>query len=139
MNRIISERLAIAGVFTILSLVVLFHGLILTGVIPFDIVWGGRLTTREQMLRMESVSIGLNLAMLAVVGVRARFLGRRISPRMVAIALWLMAALFFLNTIGNLLSQNSLERAIFTPLTFLLSVLCVRLALGDRGRRIITE
>lgn len=131
MNRLISERLAIAGVLTILSLIVLFHVLILTGVIPFDRVWGGRINNREQMLRMETLSVLINGLMLAVVGVRARLFGRSLPRRGITIALWIMTALFFLNTLGNLLSQNALEKVVFTPLTAVLSLLCFRLAKGS--------
>lgn len=139
MNRYISERLALATIATILSLIVLFHLLIITGIIPFDIVWGGRLADRAQMLRMETVSIALNVLMLAVVGIRAGFFGKGIHPRIVTAALWIMAALFALNTVGNGLSQNSLERMIFTPLTLILCVLCLRLALGKRNRDVLAQ
>lgn len=124
--------MALATIAIILSLIVLFHLLILTGVIPFDIVWGGRLASREQMLRMETVSILLNLLMLAVVGLRARLFGRRVPPWIITIALWIMCGLFFLNTIGNLLAQSALERILFTPLTLILSLLCFRLAAAKR-------
>ena len=139
MNRFISERLALTTIATVLSLIVLFHGLILTGAIPFDIVWGGRLTSREQMLRFELLSIALNLLMLAVVAVRAGIIGRNIPPRVITVALWMMAVLFGLNTMGNLLSQNSLERIIFTPLTLVLCVLCLRLALGKRAPKAVAS
>lgn len=139
MNRFISERLAAATIATILSLIVLFHLLILTGAIPFDIVWGGRLSSREQMLRFEILSIALNLLMLAIVGVRAGIFGKNIPPMLITIALWIMAVLFGLNTVGNLLSQNSLERIIFTPLTLVLCVLCLRLALGKRQQKAVAQ
>lgn len=137
MNRYISERLALATIATILSLIILFHGLILTGVIPFDIVWGGRLANRAQMLRMEAVSIALNLLMLAVVGIRAGLLGKGTPPRITTAALWIMAVLFGLNTVGNLLAQNSLETIIFTPLTLILCVLCLRLVWGKREQNAV--
>jgi hypothetical protein len=40
-----------------------------------------------------------------------------------------MAGLFFLNTIGNLLSNNQLEKILFTPLTTILFVFSLRLAI----------
>lgn len=134
MNRFRFERLALATIFTILSAIIVFHGLILAGVIPFDIVWGGRLTSPAQMLRMEAVSITLNLLMLAVIGVRAGLWGRSIPPRVITVVLWAMCALFLLNTAGNLLSHNQLEKIIFTPLTALLSLLCGWLALSRQPR-----
>jgi hypothetical protein len=128
MNRVRFERLALATLFTILSGVILFHVLILCGVIPYDIVWGGRLTSPAQMQRLEVVSLLLNLLMLAVVSVRAGFMGKGMPPRVTTVALWAMCGLFALNTVGNLLSQNELEQIIFTPLTAVLSLLCGWLA-----------
>lgn len=39
-----------------------------------------------------------------------------------------MAILFFINTIGNLTAKNILEFAIATPMTLILSILCLRLS-----------
>ncbi|MCB0636571.1 MAG: hypothetical protein KDC54_08120 [Lewinella sp.] len=129
MKKVISEKVALYGVLVILSLITVFHVLILIGVIPFDIVWGGRLTSREEMLRMESVSLLLNLLMLGIVARRAGWLKWGPGPRIIRILFWVMAGLFALNTLGNLASTSDLERAIFTPLTLLLVVFCWRLAL----------
>jgi hypothetical protein len=133
MKNLLSARAAAQGLRTILSFVVLFHLLVLTGVIPYGIVWGGRLQSREQMLSFEAVSIGLNLLMLAVVAVAAGRLRLRVPPRLIQGLLWLMAGLFALNTVGNLLATTTLERLLFTPLTLLLAVCSLRLALSPAG------
>jgi hypothetical protein len=112
----------------------LFHLLILLGVIPFTIVWGGRITSRQQMLRMETISILVNLVLLTLVALRAGFFGPRVHPKIITTALWIMTGWFVLNTLGNLLSQNGLEQMIFTPLTLVLSVLCFRLAIHKDPR-----
>lgn len=136
MKHLISERMALATIATILSLMIVFHVLVLAGVIPFAMVWGGRITDRAQMLRLETISVMVNLLLLAVVGVRAGLLGRRLPQGIITIVLWIMSGLFFLNTIGNLLSLNGLERLLFTPLTLLLSLLCLRLALSRDTRKL---
>ncbi|MEI6950774.1 hypothetical protein V9K67_26565 [Paraflavisolibacter sp. H34] len=129
MKKMISESFARNGLLVLFSLFCLFHLLVLLGVIPFDIVWGGRLTNRQEMLQMESVSLLLNLLMLAVVAVRAGRLPVRIPAKVITVILWLMVGLFALNTLGNLFSLNGFERAVFTPVTLLLSLFCLRLAL----------
>jgi hypothetical protein len=40
-----------------------------------------------------------------------------------------MFVLFAINTVGNIFSNNELERLIFTPLTLLLAVFSLRLAI----------
>lgn len=132
MKKLFTERTAIYCLLCILSTIIVFHLLVLVGVIPFQIVWGGRLTNRVQMVRFESVSIVINLVMLAVVAIRAGLLKLRIKPSIITAALWVMCVLFLLNTIGNLLSTNTFEKVVFTPLTLLLSLCCFRLAMGKR-------
>ena len=117
------------GLIIILSAVLVFHFLVLLKVIPYKIVWGGRLKSDTQMYRFEVVSIFTNLIFLAIVFAYSGILLSDISPNIISILLWIMAALFALNTLGNLMSKNKLEKIIFTPLTLLLFVFCVILAL----------
>jgi hypothetical protein len=130
MKKLLTERTAIYSLLLILSLIVVFHFLVLLGVIPFQVVWGGRLTERAQMMRFEMVSIIVNLLMLAIVALRAGWWKVLISPVIIRVALWLMCGLFLLNTLGNLFSINKFEKLVFTPLTLILSLCCLRLALG---------
>lgn len=134
MNNLLTTPRAARALLLILALVVGFHLLVLTGVIPFGIVWGGRLQSHEQMVQFETVSIGLNLLMLAVVAAAAGLLRVPLPGLVLKGALWLMTALFLLNTVGNVLAATALERLLFTPLTLLLAVLSCRLALGTPAR-----
>ncbi len=66
--------------------------------------------------------------MLQIVLIRAGYFKLKINPVIIKIALWIMAFLFLLNTIGNLFSENDFEKIAFTPLTLILAILCIRLA-----------
>lgn len=118
------------GLIIILSAVLVFHFLVLLKVIPYKIVWGGRLKSDTQMYRFEVVSIFTNLIFLAIVFAYSGILLSDISPNIISILLWIMAALFALNTLGNLMSKNKWEKIIFTPLTFILFIFCLILALN---------
>jgi len=126
----LSERLSIYGLLISLSMIIGFHILVITGIIPYQIVWGGRLENFSQMLSFEAVSISLNLLMIAIVAIYANFLKWKINQVAIQIGLWVMFVLFFINTIGNLFSINELEKLIFTPVTLLLSLFSLRLALN---------
>jgi hypothetical protein len=113
----------------VMAIVLVFHLLVLTGVIDFKIVWGGRLNTTGEMVVFELVSIVSNTLFLLIV---LRKIGKlRFIPNEKVIngVLWAMAVVFLLNTAGNMLSLNYWERIVFTPVTFLLTVCCVILAL----------
>lgn len=133
MRRLIPFRIALVSTMLILVGISVFHVLIITSVIPYDIVWGGRLSSREEMLGYEAISLALNVFMLVVLAIRGGWLQLKVSGVVIRVIIWFMFALFTLNTIGNLLSNNELERIIFTPLTVLLAVFCLRLALPTRS------
>jgi hypothetical protein len=122
------QRIAGIGLGILFSANLVFHILILLGVIDYSIVWGGRLKTRTEMLQFETVSLVLNAVFLLLVGIRMNWLRIKIPRIAMTITLWLMAGLFLLNTVGNLASLNSLETIIFTPLTAVSTVFCVMLA-----------
>src|SRR3954454_653501 len=117
MNKLITEKLASNIVISVLSLFVVFHVLVLTRFIPYNIVSGGRIKNNSQLLRFEIISIALNLLMLLVVLMKAKVFDVVINQKAITISLWVMAAFFMLNTIGNLLSISDFERFVFTPLT----------------------
>jgi hypothetical protein len=125
-----TERIASVGILVILTFFVVLHALILLGIVPFQMVWGGRLTDYSRMIVFESVSLVVNLLMILVVLVQTGLLHLKLKAIVVKLALWAMAVLFGLNTLGNALSNNALEKSLFTPLTLLLCFGCLRLALS---------
>ena len=135
MRQTFLESIVVKILFSILALVILFHFLVLLRVVPYEIVWGGRIQTTSELLVFETASLLLNGLMLAVVAVKAGWLKLRIPPSVIQIALWVMCGLFLLNTLGNLLSTNSFEKTVFTPLTLVLSFLCFMLVIRKRHSR----
>lgn len=113
----------------LLSFLLLFHFLVITGLVPFEIIWGGKLNNHSQMLTYESVSLIINLLMILVVAVNAGFINFKVKRIIVIVSLWIMFFLFLLNTAGNFSSQNQFERSVFGPLTLVISLLCLNLSL----------
>ena len=128
MNKIITKQNAIYGSLLIMVSIIIFHLLILAGIVPYNIVWGGRLSSPNQMFWVELLSITVNIAMLFIVGQKAGLLRALLSRNVITTALWVMCALFVVNTFGNMLSVNSFEKLVFTPLTFLLALFSWKLA-----------
>jgi hypothetical protein len=132
MKNIITERFAAIALLTLLSLMALFHVLILLNILPYDMVWGGRIADTTRMCRLELISLVVHLLMLTVIAIKAGMINVRVNPMLTTILLWLMFGLFLLNTLGNLMSLNAFERIVFTPLTILLSLFCLRLVMGRK-------
>jgi hypothetical protein len=123
------RKLSILGLMSIFSLSILFHLLVIIGIVPGNIVWGGRATNADELMRLEIFSISLNAVFLVFTLILNGNIKVRMKPLFAKILLWLMSILFILNTIGNLLAKSSIETIIFTPVTLLSSVFCLYLAL----------
>lgn len=131
LRKIVSESFAGHVLSVIFSLIILFHLAVIFGLVPINMIWGGRLKTKEELYLFESISLVLNVLMLWVIVVRMGYVRPSINskPKVIRVILWLMFCLFSLNTIGNLMAFNNLETYIFTPITFLLASFSLRLAI----------
>jgi len=129
MRTLIPFRTAVATMLVVFSLFLIFHVLVIAGVVPQEIVWGGRMSTRAELVQFEIVSIAtLPLSAVAVYAYgRRRQAGQRAI--VLRILMWILVALFVLNTIGNIFAQTDFERYAFTPVTVILALLALRLAI----------
>ncbi|TXI83980.1 MAG: hypothetical protein E6Q38_02590 [Crocinitomicaceae bacterium] len=123
------ELLALRMLIVLFCGVLIFHVFVIVGFIPFSIIWGGKMKTHDDMLVMEGISIGINLLFLGIVFLRFSQRNNASLVNKLRIAFWLFFVLFSLNTLGNLFAETLTETLIFTPLTILLAVLSLRLAL----------
>ncbi|WP_421763803.1 hypothetical protein [Ekhidna sp.] len=107
----------------------IFHICILIGVIPYDLVWGGRLASQAKMIQFEIISLVINSIILLFVFMKKGAVKPFLSIKIINLFIWLFAVIFLLNTIGNLFASNSLETIIFTPITLILTICMVRMAI----------
>lgn len=132
MRNTISFSFAMWAVIGINSIVIIFHALVLLRIIPFDIVWAGRLKSVEEMYVFESVSILINCLLIFIILIKGSLIKSRIPIKIINGLLWLFVVLFALNTLGNLTSESNLETYAATPLTFILAILCWRIAIEPK-------
>lgn len=116
------------GILGFLSLLLVFHCCVLLKLIPYQLIWGGRLKSDQEMIRFEVVSIVLTIAMLCFMLIQSGFLHLVLSNTFKTTVLLIMAVLFFLSTLGNFSSNNNLEKRIFAPISILLTIFCLILA-----------
>lgn len=128
----ISFRFAAYFILVQIVLVTLYHVLVVAGIIPMNQAWGGRLKSREHMLLMESLSLLVNALLFWVVAQRAAFMKIRLSNQTLVIFLRTMAFVFLLNTFGNAVALQDFERLVFTPLTLISFLCCLRLAMPEQ-------
>jgi len=119
------QRSAGMVLLTISSLATVFHVLVLSGLIDYRLVWGGRLKNPQEMQLFEVVSLVVNVCIMWLTAQRIRIVKAYISQRILKWVFILLTVLFVLNTLGNLLSLNRLEAWIFTPVTCISALCCL--------------
>lgn len=135
MKNIFPLSIAVSGAIIILSGIIIFHFLVIAGIIPFNIAWGGNLSGKSQLYTMEAISIAINTLMLFIILIYCGAIKININRNVIIGAVWVMFGLFMLNTLGNLMAKNRLETYIFTPLTLILSIFCFRIAAFENRQK----
>lgn len=122
-------RIAVNILFLILFSVLIFHVLIVIQIIPYNIVWAGKLKSVTEMYQFEMISLLINSIVILIVAQKSNYLKLNITAKLVNGMLWFFVVLFSLNTIGNLFAEQNLETIVFTPITAISALLYLRLAL----------
>ena len=128
----LTARAAGIGMLILIGLVLLFHLCIVVGIIPYSIVWGGKVESSDQICILETFSIATNLLIAMVVAVRIEIIKWNWPSWLVKKLLWLFATLFALNTVGNLFAENIIEMLVFTPITLLSSAMMIFMAVSRK-------
>jgi len=128
MKIVYSERIQISTFLFLLIAIIVFHSFVLLGIIPFDIVWGGKLKNHSEIISIEIISLFINSLMLIVFLLRAKIITIGNHPAKISVMLYTMSLLFSVNTIGNLFADSNFEKFVFTPITLLLALLSWQLA-----------
>lgn len=122
---------------TLLSAVVIIHILVLIQILPYQIVWAGRLNSIAEMQRFETISIIINCFIILIIAIKGNYLNFKFSTKIINSLLWFFVILFSLNTIGNIMAKSHFEKLVFTPLTFILAILCFRIIKKDKNHKIV--
>lgn len=88
----------------------IFHALVLFQIIPYNIVWGGRVKAISEMYILEGVALIIMLFIGAVLSMKNRLLKPIFTAKTIKRILLVFAIFFMLNTIGNLLAETIIEK-----------------------------
>lgn len=105
----------------IVGILLLFHFGIVFKIIPYEIVWGGRLQSDQEMYVFESISIALNLLLALLLLAKVNLIRVSLPEKVINFGLLAFVGLFALNTIGNLLAETTFEK-FFSIVTIYLCV-----------------
>lgn len=108
----------------LLSVVILLHLGILFQLIPYDIVWAGKIDSLEAMYLLETVSLILNGTLMLVLYLKLKHLKQAMPTPVVDVILWIYVVIFGLNSLGNLFAQTLFELIFGTLFTLVMMYLC---------------
>lgn len=130
MKKIISAKLAGNILLAALGLLFIFHVLVLFGVLPAYIVWGGQVgDAQANLVPLETVALLVTLLFMFIVAVKTGHIRVNQFAGSINTGVWLLFIFMILNTLGNLVSAISLENLVFAPITLLLALCAFRLAI----------
>jgi len=113
-----------------LVLLSIFHVLVLVGAIPSDFIWGGQIDDATgNLYALEIISLVTTLAFIIIVYLKIYPLKSGKFKKIINVAVWVIFAYMFLNTVGNLASGVTIEKLIFTPVSLLVAFFSLRLAI----------
>ena len=141
---IVAHRLAV----TLFGIMAAEQVLIAVRVLPQDLVWGG--TYREPTLTLSLASLAAAVALCgfaAILHRRGALAATRTaatmapssscctSPTTIRVASWLVTFYMVIDTVGNLMSTNAIEKYVFGSLAAILTVCCclVSMSGGEEG------
>jgi len=119
------------GLLILLVLLLIFHFLVVVKIIPYTVIWGGKIKSDKEMYRFEGISFAILFFISWISFQKIDLLTSVFSEYILNGLFWIVACFFALNTIGNLLSKNKLERIIFTPLALFTFVFCLIICLEE--------
>ena len=132
MKTLISARMAGNILLISLGLLTIFHILVLLNVVSPDIVWGGQAgNTEVSLLTLEIVALLVTALMAVIIAAKIGYIQAGRFKVAVNIGVWIVVAYLLLNMLGNLASGVSAEGFIFAPITLILALFALRLAIKE--------
>ena len=122
------KQTATLHMIAILSALIVFHVLTLTGIIPYDIVWGGSLQNPKEMSVLETTAMLISIGMIITLLVKLRQLKNNKDKAAINYVIWGFAATFFFGAIGNLMAESPWEIIPGTTISLYATYLCVLIA-----------
>lgn len=130
MKALISTKTAGNILLISLGILAIFHILVLLNVVSPEIVWGGQAgNTEVSLLTLEIIALLVTALMAVIVAAKNGYIQAGRFKVAVNIGIWLVFGYLLLNMLGNLASGVSAENFIFAPITLILALCALRLAI----------
>jgi len=130
MKTLLSKKTAGIVLIACLVFLMIFHLLVAVKFLPSDIVWGGTMD-ESSAVKYEVIAFVITGFLLLVAIVKTGCVRNRNICKIANILIWLMVVYFAFMILGNLTAKTLAEKVIFIPLSALMFVSSLRLALEN--------
>lgn len=128
MKKLISAKLAGNILLFSLGLLLIFHLLVLLKIVPANMMWGGQ-ANAGNIVMLEIVALAVTIFFGFIIAAKTGYFQVGKFMGAVKILVWIIFAFLLLNMLGNLASGVSAENFIFAPITLILALCALRLAI----------
>ena len=113
------------------AITMLLQLLLAAGILPSTMAWGGTQPVLTTALRVTSLVAVVVLGVFAyIIRRRAGLAGRGPVPVWVKVLAWVITLYLAVNTLGNFASPSAVERAVFGPISLILTAACLLVSLS---------
>lgn len=132
MRRMLNTKTVGTGLLILLSANLVMHLSILAGIVPYEIFWGGQLEKETaNIVLMEIIALAI-LSLFIGITILNTYYPSKYSL-LAKVGIWIVFAYLLLNTAGNLASETFIEKAVMAPVTLLMSLLSLGLAISKKS------
>ncbi len=130
LDKVFPAKVASALLLAALAALLVFHVLVVAGLLPADIVWGGIvINDRANFYWLEALAVVVTLGFATLVLMKTGVVPTDRARVIPTVGLWLVFGFLVLNAVGNLASGVSLENWFFAPVAIVLALVALRVAL----------
>jgi hypothetical protein len=130
MNKLISTKLAGNLLLGSLGLLAVFHVLVLLGIFPANIVWGGAIqNSTTSLYPLEMISLFVTLLLAVVIAAKAGYIKTFRFQAAINMGVWAVFAILLLSMVANFASGVAFENLLFAPIAVVLAFCAFRLAI----------
>ena len=130
MTKVISAKSAGNILLAAFGLLLVFHVLVLLGLIPSNIIWGGQAYgSPSSLMALEWGALLVTALFGILIAAKVDYIKAGRFRIIATVGVWIVFAYLLLNTVVNLVSAVSFENVIFAPIALILALSALRLAI----------
>jgi hypothetical protein len=133
MEILLSPKTAGNILLTLMFLLLLFHILVMLQILPSNIVWGGRFEdSSSDRITLEIIALAVTVLFMLIIVVKTGYIKAGKLKKPADYGMWIIVAYLALNSLANFFSDVPFENFFFGPLTVLMTLLALRLAVSKK-------